>query len=197
VNGDLELVAAMGHDRSGGLTILQREIEPKVIGRFDFEEAQGLWTMNAKKPIAKLLHPDQSKMHPDGDHGLDVQFDRLMIVSKAAANLSEESAFYALTSAGFEALSGTEFDPSAGGTVEAGTLGNGMRIIQVLKSEVRCYDGGKSLNFHLTYTKFHWESSITFSTVVGKLATHFQDVHDCINHHYLFHSINGSIYHKQ
>jgi cleavage and polyadenylation specificity factor subunit 1 len=115
------------------LAILKREIEPKVIGRFDFEEAQGVWTMSAKKPIAKTLQPDQSKMSLDGGHGLDAQFDRLMIVSKAANNSSEESAVYALTSAGFEALSGTEFDPAAGGTIEAGTLGNGMRVIQVLR----------------------------------------------------------------
>jgi cleavage and polyadenylation specificity factor subunit 1 len=147
ITGELELVTATGHYKSGALTVLKREVEPKVIGRFEFEEAQGVWTMSAKKPIAKSLQPDQSKMNLDGEHGLDAQFDRLMIVSKAANNLAEESAVYALTSAGFEALSGTEFDPSAGGTVEAGTLGNGMRVIQVLKSEVRSYDGGKSLEF--------------------------------------------------
>jgi cleavage and polyadenylation specificity factor subunit 1 len=67
-----------------------------------------------------------------------------MIVSKASADESEVSDVYALTEAGFEALTGTEFEPAAGSTVEAGTLGNGMRVIQILKSEVRSYDGSKS-----------------------------------------------------
>ncbi len=173
ITSDLELVAAIGHQKSGALTVLKREIEPKVIGRFDFEEAQGVWTMSAKKPIAKSLQPDQSKMNLDGEHGLDAQFDRLMIVSKAINNLSEESAVYALTSAGFEALSGTEFDPSAGGTIEAGTLGKGMRVIQVLKSEVRSYDGGESLNFHFAYIILQPESSTGQKHLVGGIATHF------------------------
>jgi cleavage and polyadenylation specificity factor subunit 1 len=151
ITGDLELVSATGHAKSGALTVLKREIEPQVIGRFDFEEAQGVWTMSAKKPLAKALQTDQSKMNLDGEHGLDAQFDRLMIVSKATNDSSEESAVYALTSAGFEALSGTEFDPSAGGTIEAGTLGNGMRVIQVLKSEVRSYDGGEFLRSPFTH----------------------------------------------
>jgi cleavage and polyadenylation specificity factor subunit 1 len=198
ITSDLELVAATGHRKSGALAVLKREIEPKVIGRFDFEEAQGVWTMSAKKPIAKSLQPDQSKMNLDGEHGLDAQFDRLMIVSKAASNLSEESAVYALTAAGFEALSGTEFDPSAGGTVEAGTLGNGMRIIQVLKSEVRSYDGGKSLGFHFAFPSSQRESSTGQKPLVGGFATHIiflKFIHSCIKHQYMFHSINGSTYH--
>jgi cleavage and polyadenylation specificity factor subunit 1 len=59
----------------------------------------------------------------------------------------EKSDVYALTAAGFESLGGTEFDPAAGITIEAGTMGNGSRIIQILKSEVRCYDGGMCLRW--------------------------------------------------
>lgn len=199
ITSDLELVATAGYQKSGALIVLKREVEPNVIGRFDFEEAQGVWTMSAKKPIAKSVQPDLSKMNLGGEHGLDVQFDRLMIVSKASNNLSEESAVYALTSAGFEALSGTEFDPSAGGTIEAGTLGNGMRIIQVLKSEVRSYDGGESFGSYFPSPAFQRESSIGQRLLVGRFATNFvflKSYTGCINHQYMFHSINGSIYHK-
>lgn len=145
--GDLQLVAASGRNRSGALVILKREIEPKVIGRFDFPEAYGVWTMTAKKPVSKFLQADKAKQTIEGDYIPEAQFDRLMIVSKIE-NSAEESAVYALTSAGFEALLGTEFEPAAGATVEAGTLGNGMRVIQVLKSEVRSYDGGKSYRIY-------------------------------------------------
>jgi cleavage and polyadenylation specificity factor subunit 1 len=176
ITSDLELVSATGHGKSGALTVLKREIEPKVIGRFDFEEAQGVWTMIAKKPIAKALQSEQSKMNLDGEHGLEAQFDRLMIVSKAANNLSEESAVYALTSAGFEALSGTEFDPSAGGTIEAGTLGNGMRVIQVLKSEVRSYDGGEFLRSPFAYPACQREIPTEQKTLVGGFAVRYKYV---------------------
>jgi cleavage and polyadenylation specificity factor subunit 1 len=146
IQSELEIVLATGKDKSGALAILKEEIEPKAIGRFDFSEARGVWTLSAKKPVSKALQPDNNKNKEtlEGQSGVEAEFDRLMIVSKAVDGQPEESAVYALTGVGFEALQGTEFEPAAGGSLEAGTLGNGMRIIQVLRSEVRSYDGGES-----------------------------------------------------
>jgi cleavage and polyadenylation specificity factor subunit 1 len=148
VSSDLQLVAVSGRDRSGSLAVLEREISPKVVGRFDFPEARGIWTVSAKRPATKGLQADKSDTTMNGDDGVEAQFDHLMIVSKASQDDTDESAVYALTSAGFEALTGTEFEPAAGATIEVGTLGNGMRVIQVLKSEVRSYDGGKFSIFY-------------------------------------------------
>jgi hypothetical protein len=100
--------------------------------------------MSAKRPTEKGLEAHKEKSAMSGDYGVEAQYDRLMIVSKALDDGTETSDVYALTSATFEALAGTEFEPAAGPTIEAGTLGNGLRVIQVLKSEVRSYDGGKS-----------------------------------------------------
>jgi cleavage and polyadenylation specificity factor subunit 1 len=147
VTSDLELVAATGKDKAGSLAVIHRNIQPNVIGRFEFPEARGIWTMSAKRPAPKGLPVDKEKTAMSGDFGVDAQYDRLMIVSKASESATEESDVYALTAAGFEALTGSEFEPAAGSTIEAGTLGNGMRVIQVLKSEVRSYDGGKSPPF--------------------------------------------------
>jgi cleavage and polyadenylation specificity factor subunit 1 len=144
VTSDLELVLATGGDKAGSLAVIHKNIQPKVIGRFEFPEARGIWTMSAKKPAPQGLQVDKEKSATSGDYGPGAQDDRLMIVSKASADESEVSDVYALTEAGFEALTGTEFEPAAGSTVEAGTLGNGMRVIQILKSEVRSYDGSKS-----------------------------------------------------
>ena len=144
ITSDLELVAASGKDGAGALAIIHRNIQPKVIGRFEFPEARGIWTVRAKRPPPKGLPVDKEKTATSGDFGVEAQYDRLMIVSKASEDGAEQSDVYALTSAGFEALVGTEFEPAAGSTIEVGTLGNGMRVIQVLKSEVRSYDGGKS-----------------------------------------------------
>ena len=100
--------------------------------------------MSVKKPTEKGLEAKKEKSAMSGDYGVEAQYDKLMIVSKALDDGTEISDVYALTSATFEALTGTEFEPAAGATIEAGTLGNDMRVIQVLKSEVRSYDGGKS-----------------------------------------------------
>lgn len=147
VTSDLELVGIAGRDKAGSLAVIHKNIQPKIIGRFEFPEARGIWTISAKRPAPKALQVKDENDVMSGDFGADAQYDRLMIVSKASDNAAEESDVYALTAAGFEALTGTEFEPAAGSTIEAGTLGNGNRIIQVLKSEVRSYDGGKSQLF--------------------------------------------------
>lgn len=162
VVGDLELVGLSGRNKSGALSILKREVEPKVIGRFEFPEAYGVWTMSAKRPIPMAVQGDKSKVMLNGDLDMATQFDRLMIVSKAEEDGTEESSVYALTAAGFEALADTEFEPAAGATIECGTVGDGMRVIQVLKNEIRSYDGGRSSNLlppfistiitHIAYT---------------------------------------------
>lgn len=146
---NLELVGVSGRNTSGSLAFLKKEIEPTVIGRFEFPEARGIWTLCAKRPSPKALEPEKSEAGLDAESELGAQFDRLMIVSKSTEDTPEESSVYVLTSAGFEALADTEFEPAAGATIECGTVGNGMRVVQVLKSEVRSYDGGRSPPFLL------------------------------------------------
>lgn len=140
VTADLQLACAVGRDKAGAIAILNREIQPKVIGRFEFPEARGFWTMCVKKPIPKSLGANAPV---DDDYDTPGRYDRFMIVAKVDLDGYETSDVYALTAAGFESLKDTEFEPAAGFTVEAGTMGKQMRVIQVLKSEVRCYDGGR------------------------------------------------------
>ncbi|KAH8173830.1 CPSF A subunit region domain-containing protein [Sarocladium implicatum] len=143
VTADLQLTCAVGRGKAGAIAILNREIQPKVIGRFEFPEAQGFWTFAVKKPAAKVLAPNVTG---NGENYDDMpQYDRYMIVAKVDLDGYETSDVYALTAAGFESLKETEFEPAAGYTLEAGTMGKGMRIVQALKSEVRVYDGDLGL----------------------------------------------------
>ncbi|KFY74465.1 hypothetical protein V499_05515 [Pseudogymnoascus sp. VKM F-103] len=142
---NFELVGVTGRNMSGSLSFLRREIQPSVIGRFEFPEARGIWTLCAKRPLIKGLETEKSETTLDTESELGAQFDRLMIVSKSTDDTPEESSVYVLTSAGFEALADTEFEPAAGATIECGTVGNGMRVVQILKSEVRSYDGDLGL----------------------------------------------------
>ncbi|KAI0410169.1 CPSF A subunit region-domain-containing protein [Xylaria palmicola] len=141
VSSDLSLVCAIGRGVSGSVAIINRAIQPSVIGRFEFPEARGFWTIAVQKPIPKSLQGDRGTTSLGADYDASVQYDRYMIVSKVDLDGYETSDIYALTGAGFEALTGTEFDPAAGFTIEAGTMGQHRRIIQVLKTAVHCYDG--------------------------------------------------------
>lgn len=143
VRSDLHLVAAVGSSRAGALAILNREIQPKVIGRFGFPEARGLWTISARKSVPKSLQGEEGNASVGDDYDISAQYDKFMIVAKIDLDNYETSDIYALTAAGFESLTGTEFEPAAGFTVEAGTMADHRRVIQVLKSEVRVYDGGE------------------------------------------------------
>ncbi|KAK2592079.1 mRNA cleavage and polyadenylation factor subunit [Conoideocrella luteorostrata] len=143
VTAELELACAVGRESGGSVAILNKDIQPKVIGRFDFPEARGFWTMCAKKPMPKAMG---TTAPVSNDYGPVGQYDKYMIVAKVDLDGYETSDVYALTAAGFESLKDTEFEPAAGFTVEAGTMGKQMRIIQVLKSEVRCYDGNLGLS---------------------------------------------------
>lgn len=143
VSSDLSLVCATGRGNGGALSIINRAIQPKVIGQFDFPEARGLWTIAAQKPVPKALQGDKGAASMGADFDTSTWFDMFMIVSKIDLDGYETSDVYALTGAGFEKLTGTEFDPAAGFTIEAGTMGKHKKIIQVLKAEVRCYDGGQ------------------------------------------------------
>lgn len=147
VRSDLSLVCATGRGTSGAISILNRQIQPIVIGRFDFPEARGFWTISAHKPMPKAMQGEK------GNHDVSIEaenateYDKYMIVSKVDLDGYETSDVYALTGAGFEALTGTEFEPAAGLTIEAGTLGHRRRIVQVLKTAVHIYDGGEESNF--------------------------------------------------
>lgn len=144
VQSDLQLVCAVGRGSASALAVINREIQPKVIGRFEFPEARGFWAMSAQKPVPKSIQGDKGAATLGNDYSTLSQYDKYMIVAKVDLDGYETSDVYALTAAGFESLTGTEFEPAAGLTIEAGTMGQHRRIIQVLKSEVRCYDGGTS-----------------------------------------------------
>ncbi|ATY61513.1 protein CFT1 [Cordyceps militaris] len=143
VTSELQLACAVGRGKAGAIAILNREIQPKIIGRFEFPEARGFWTMCVKKPLPKALG---SNAVVSSEYDSMELYDRFMIVAKVDLDGYETSDVYALTDAGFESLKDTEFEPAAGFTVMAGTMGKQMRIIQVLKSEVRCYDGDLGLS---------------------------------------------------
>lgn len=145
ISGQLDMVITIGKERAGSFAIIHENIYPEVIRRLQFPEARGIWAINVKKPIEKSNETLKEKYDSKTESRIEDEYDRLMIISKESEEGTKISDVYVLRSASFEALTGTEFEPEAGATIEASTLGNGVRIIQVLKSEVRSYDGDLGL----------------------------------------------------
>lgn len=145
VDAELEFVSTSGRARDGGVMILKREIDPKIIGRFDLRDAHGIWSVSAKRPAAKGAGTTSSA-HNYMNGGLNIsdEHDRFTIISEITEQGTEESAVYGLIGTRLEPMRGTEFESAAGGTIDVGTLAGGTRIVQALRGEIRSYDGGKS-----------------------------------------------------
>ncbi|KAI9680096.1 MAG: mRNA cleavage and polyadenylation factor subunit [Caeruleum heppii] len=144
---DLELVTSCGSGRSGGLTVWNRQLTPQLLDQVRFPGVRGIWSVSAKRPTPKGLLQQtggNSSLDLDGGFGIEGGFDRFMITTKES-DREASSAVYAITAKGFEEMKGTEFDPTAGETVEVGTLGGRTRVVQVLRGEIRSYDGDLGL----------------------------------------------------
>lgn len=134
----LEVTVSTGSGRAGGLTMFQRKITPTVIDRIHIPNAKGVWAVCAQR-ISETSSAHASKI----EGGLAQEHDRYIIASTVPQSGEERSNAYSVKSTGLEEVKGTDFDPKAGATVEVGTLNGGARIVQVLPSELRTFDGGE------------------------------------------------------
>lgn len=130
----LDLVAASGRGQTSSLVRLSPEISPSVTKRFDIAGVTRLWAVHAESASGEYFTEDDvhnfliTSMDPEFSEGGSQVF-----------RLDEEE---------LELMEGYDFEPEAGATVEVGSLLNGVRIVQVLKNEVRAFDGGRS-EFHI------------------------------------------------
>jgi cleavage and polyadenylation specificity factor subunit 1 len=130
-SSELELLVASGAGRAGGVAVLWREIRPTILKSSETKGINGIWSVPAKKSTA--ASPG------DGPE----QFDEFIICSKTNSNGEEESFLYTTAGDDLVEKGGTEFDPSAGGTIEIGSIVDGGHTVQVLENEIRVYDAGK------------------------------------------------------
>ena len=130
----LELVVASGSGNAGSVTVLQRELEVKALTSMKLQGANGIWSVRTR---------DQNHQG-NSDESTDV--DEFLIASAIDAAGEEYSNLYRITSEGIRDMENTEFETSAGGTLAAGSIANGTRVVQVLKGELRSYDSAFGLS---------------------------------------------------
>ena len=136
-SGELELVASQGSDASGGLVVMKREIDPHVIFSTKMDSAESIWSLSvvhgppALSNTAAVLSEQKESRH-------------YMIVSNPRHAETGESDVFIVDGKRLKPYKAADFNPNADVTVEVGMLAGGTRVVQVLRSEVRCYDTGKS-----------------------------------------------------
>lgn len=135
----LEVAVSTGSGRVGGLTLFQRKLTPKIIDQFNILSVESVWTVCAQR-----ISGNSSTHAAKIEGGLAQEHDKYVIASSLTKTGEERSNAYSVKSTGLEEIKGTDFDPTAGATVEVGTLNSGARIVQVLPSELRTFDGGES-----------------------------------------------------
>ncbi|KAL8753571.1 MAG: hypothetical protein Q9184_005382 [Pyrenodesmia sp. 2 TL-2023] len=128
-----ELMTISGRGQAGGLTTFRRQIDPHVVESHSIPNASRLWTVSVTRA-------------PDGlsSEGQPEDLDNYIMAS-IESDGELRSASYKLTRSGLEEVKDEDFDPDAGATIEAGTLNNGTRIVQVLPTELRTFDADFSL----------------------------------------------------
>lgn len=141
-----DLVISTGRRRAGGVTILNREVEPKVLKQTDMTSARGIWSVHAKRPPPKDLM-SQSGVNADGEELPEVNYDRYVFICKSGENGNDETVVYSVKGENLEDASNGDVEHEDASTMDVGTLANGTRIVQVLRDSIRTYDSGMWSNF--------------------------------------------------
>ncbi|KAM5464606.1 mRNA cleavage and polyadenylation factor subunit [Microsporum ferrugineum] len=130
ISASLELVAARGFGKSGGLVVLKREIDPFTIDSLKMDNVYGVWSIRVTDPKSKEASVT----------GNSRDYDRYLLLAKAKGSDKEESVVYSVGNSGLDSIDAPEFNPNEDCTIDIGTLAAGSRVVQVLRTEIRSYD---------------------------------------------------------
>ena len=126
----LDLVGVSGRGRISSLIRLSPNICPSVMKRFDIAGITRLWAVHAESASGE-------SMIADDQHNF--------LIASMDPDFSEGgSQVYRIEGKDVNPMENSDFEPEAGATIEVGSMLNGMRILQVIRNEVRAFDGGRS-----------------------------------------------------
>ncbi|KAK2873627.1 mRNA cleavage and polyadenylation factor subunit, partial [Arthroderma sp. PD_2] len=130
ISAPLELVAARGFGKSGGLAVLKREVDPFTIDSLKMDNVYGVWSIRVTDPKSKDAPPTSQSRG----------YDRYLLLAKSKGADKEESVVYSVGRSGLDSIDAPEFNPNEDCTIDIGTLATGTRVVQVLRTEIRSYD---------------------------------------------------------
>jgi cleavage and polyadenylation specificity factor subunit 1 len=130
VSSELELVAAQGSDRGGGLLVIKREIDPLTTMSLQVDEVNGVWSaiVTPGKIGLSSTSPNQSRQY--------------LVISRSTDSDQEVNEVFSVDEDGLKPFKASEFNPNEDYTIDIGSLADNTRLVQVLRNEVRSYDIG-------------------------------------------------------
>ncbi|KAE8320845.1 CPSF A subunit region-domain-containing protein [Aspergillus sergii] len=133
----LELVASQGWDRSGGLAVMKRGLELQVLNSMRTDSASCVWTASVahrEEAVSKTTTQVEKR-----------ECHQYVVVSKATSADREQSEVFRVEGQELRPFRAPEFNPNEDVTIDIGTLIGKNRVVQILRSEVRSYDGDLGL----------------------------------------------------
>ncbi|PYI06271.1 protein cft1 [Aspergillus sclerotiicarbonarius CBS 121057] len=135
---ELQVVASQGSDRSGGLVVMTREVDPHVVASMTIESVDCLWTAS--------LAQEETVVSETTEAGQQSQQPRCYVIaSKAKGSDKEESLVFVVDGHDLKPFRAPDFNPNEDVTIDIGTQASRKRVVQVLKNEVRSYDSDLGL----------------------------------------------------
>lgn len=134
---ELELVASQGSDRSGGLVVMKRELEPQVLASMKIGSVRCAWTASVAyrgETVPKTAAQSEEQ-----------EYHHYVIVSKTSAD-KEQSEVFRVEGQELRRFKAPEFNPNEDLTIDIGVLASKNRVVQILGNEVRSYDAGLGLS---------------------------------------------------
>jgi cleavage and polyadenylation specificity factor subunit 1 len=130
VSAELELVAAQGSDRGGGLVVIKREIDPLTTMSLQVDDVNGVWstTVAPRKGGLSGTTDNPSRQY--------------VVISRSTDSDQEVNDVFLVEEQSLKPFKAPEFNPNEDCTIDIGSLADDTRLVQVLRNEVRSYDMG-------------------------------------------------------
>ncbi|KAI5289529.1 mRNA cleavage and polyadenylation factor subunit [Ascosphaera aggregata] len=129
---ELELLASQGRNGTGALTILRQKLDPEVNNTLKVQGAQAAWAVH----VRDLKDTETQKSQ---------EFAQYLILA-ISHDEGEQTVVHEIGESVPKVLKAPEFNPNNEKTIDIGVVGDGLRIVQVLGSEVRSYDSALELS---------------------------------------------------
>ncbi|KAF2099428.1 hypothetical protein NA57DRAFT_74928 [Rhizodiscina lignyota] len=133
-----EIVASTGRGRAGGIAVINMGINPVVLQQSSLQFAQAVWSVHTKKQPPRGFAAGGND-DSEATLSADAEYGKYLIASRTKDDGSEDSVIYQITPTGIAQCDNGDFESDAGATVEVGTIAGGTRIVQVLRSEIKCF----------------------------------------------------------
>jgi cleavage and polyadenylation specificity factor subunit 1 len=135
----VDILAATGRGRAGGIAILNRDLHSTELKKSTLASSRGLWTIRTKLPAPQGVI-SEGEDDAEGAMDPDAEYDQYLVVCKAGMNGNEDTVVYQIKGNDIEETSKGDFEREDGETMNVGVLGGGAKVVQVLRSEIRTYD---------------------------------------------------------